>query len=86
MTMNSDTFLKRKSVQPHQRLYRRMRFSECLTVWFLTLARFFKSYFSDPTVRKATEQKKKARTKDLDDVDEEDVQAWSSVLQCLTRP
>eukprot|EP00913_Durusdinium_trenchii_P005699 g5317.t1 len=35
---------------------------------------FFKSYFSDPTVRKATEQKKKARTKDLDDVDEEDVQ------------
>ncbi|CAK9042641.1 unnamed protein product [Durusdinium trenchii] len=54
VTMNSDTFLKRKSVQPHQR--------------------FFKSYFSDPTVRKATEQKKKARTKDLDDVDEEDVQ------------
>ncbi|CAL1136105.1 unnamed protein product, partial [Cladocopium goreaui] len=51
-TMNSETFLKRKSSQPHER--------------------FFKSYFTDPKVRKEQERKRKARKKEVDDVDEEE--------------
>jgi len=50
-TMNSQTFLKRKNVQPHER--------------------FFKSYFTDPTIAKEQERKRKATKKNLEDVDEE---------------
>ena len=46
--------------------------------------RFFKSYFTDPKVRKEQERKRKARKKDVDDVDEEEVR--SAVQQnCLGR-
>lgn len=35
--------------------------------------RFFKTYFTDPKVRKEQERKRKASKKDVDDVDEEEV-------------
>ena len=37
--------------------------------------RFFKSYFTDPKVRKEQERKRKARKKEVDDVDEEEMRS-----------
>eukprot|EP00438_Fugacium_kawagutii_P013839 Skav219980 [mRNA] locus=scaffold137:52766:68938:- [translate_table: standard] len=77
--MNSEAFLKRKTVQPHERLchhaippltsfsFGMRHFTSCFFG-----CRFFKTYFTDPKVRKEQERKRKASKKDVDDVDEEE--------------
>ena len=69
-TMNSEAFLKRKRVEPHERHGVCIASREVCVLFFEW--RFFKSYFTDPKVRKEQERKRKALKKDVDDVDEEE--------------